>query len=119
MVKQINENMIREAAYFLWEKAGRPDGSAEYFWMKACEQFFNPKKVEIKKPAAKKTCSKKVCAAKKEVATEKKPVVKVTVKPATAKAQPVKKVVIKVQDKPAKKSTATKAATAPFYGSRK
>ena len=33
MVQQINENMIREAAYFLWEKAGRPDGSAEFFWM--------------------------------------------------------------------------------------
>ena len=73
MVKQINENMIREAAYFLWEKAGRPDGSAEYFWMKACEQFFNPKKVEIKKPATKKTCSKKACAVKKEVAPAKKP----------------------------------------------
>ncbi len=55
---QINENMIREAAYFLWEKAGRPDGSAEYFWMKACEQFFAPKKVEIKKTCAKKSAVK-------------------------------------------------------------
>ena len=113
MVKQINENMIREAAYFLWEKAGCPDGSAEYFWMKACEQFFNPKKVEIKKPACKKTATKKApCTAKKNV-------INVVVKQAPAKAQPAKRATAKVQAKPAKKSTATKAAAAPFYGSRK
>ncbi len=68
MAQQITENMIREAAYFLWEKAGRPDGSAEYFWMKACEQFFKPKKVEIKKPAAKKAVpAKKATPAKKKL----------------------------------------------------
>lgn len=113
MVKQINENMIREAAYFLWEKAGCPDGSAEYFWMKACEQFFKPKKVEIKKPACKKT------ATKKATVSVAKTVAKPATKTAAKQAQPVKKVAIKVQAKPAKKSTATKAAAAPFYGSRK
>ena len=63
-MSHINEDMIREAAYFLWEKAGRPEGSAEFFWMKACEQFFAPKKVAIKKPCAKKACAKKPVAAK-------------------------------------------------------
>lgn len=75
MVQQINENMIREAAYFLWEKAGRPEGSAEFFWMKACEQFFKPKKVAIKKPSKKE--EKKVAPVKKVV----KSTVKVTAKP--------------------------------------
>ena len=135
MAQQITENMIREAAYFLWEKAGRPDGSAEYFWMKACEQFFKPKKVEIKKPAtktAKKAQPKKVTVkpakkstpakkavvpAKKVAAPVKKPTVKVLVKPITTTAKPVKKVIIKVQSKPTTKTE--KATTVPFYGSRK
>ena len=132
MAQQINENMIREAAYFLWEKAGRPDGSAEYFWMKACEQFFKPKKVEIKKPVAKKAAVKEVdtkkavvkkavakAPVKKAVVSAKKPVVKLSVKPAPKKAtNTVKKVVIKVQTKPAVKAPAKKAEV-PFYGSRR
>ena len=134
MAQQITENMIREAAYFLWEKAGRPDGSAEYFWMKACEQFFKPKKVEIKKPALKKAQAKKVVkpapkAAKKVVKTEtkatkkvvaplKKPTVKVFVRQVpVAKTEPVKKVVIKVQ--PQANKTAAKKVEPPFYGSRR
>lgn len=112
MAQQITENMIREAAYFLWEKAGRPDGSAEYFWMKACEQFFKPKKVEIKKPTAKKTVP-----AKKTTASTKKTEVKVLVKP-TLTAKAPKKVVLRVQPKPALKAT-KKETTVPFYGSRK
>ena len=130
MAQQITENMIREAAYFLWEKAGRPDGSAEYFWMKACEQFFKPKKVEIKKPVAKKAATKKVetkkavvkkaAAPVKKVATPaKKPVVKVSVKPAPKTMNnTVKKVVIKVQPRPVVKAPAKKTEV-PFYGSRK
>ena len=115
MAQQITENMIREAAYFLWEKAGRPDGSAEYFWMKACEQFFKPKKVEIKKPATKKTQPKnKVVPAKKTVAPTKKAVVKVVVKPIAKKV-----VAKKAQTKPAVKAPARKPVVMPFYGSRR
>ena len=126
MAQQITENMIREAAYFLWEKAGRPDGSAEYFWMKACEQFFKPKKVEIKKAATKKVQPKKTVApvkkatpAPKAAAPVKQPAVKVVAKPAVAvpAAKTVKKVVIKVQTKPVAKPG--KGTTVPFYGSRK
>ena len=118
MVQQINENMIREAAYFLWEKAGRPDGSAEYFWMKAREQFFKPPKVAIKKPAKK--AEKKVVPVKKATPVKPvvKPVVAKTVKPAPkAKAKPVK-VVAKVVAKPAVKS-AKKTSAPVFYGARK
>ena len=130
MAQQITENMIREAAYFLWEKAGRPDGSAEYFWMKACEQFFKPKKVEIKKPATKKavpakkatpakkvTPAKKATPAPKKATVAKKPEMKILVKPTLAAKTP-KKVVIRVQPKPALKAT-KKETTVPFYGSRK
>ena len=132
MAQQITENMIREAAYFLWEKAGRPDGSAEYFWMKACEQFFKPKKVEIKKPVAKKAQPQKekkavVAPVKKVVAPAKKVVVpakkvvkpaqktiKVSVRPAAATVKTAKKVTLRVQPKPRQET-----ATVPFYGSRK
>ena len=106
MVKQINENMIREAAYFLWEKAGRPDGSAEFFWMKACEQFFKPAKVAVKKPAKKvekKEAPKKAVPEKNAT----KPVVAKTVKSAP-----------KAVAKPAVKQ-AKKAAAPVFYGARK
>lgn len=123
MAQQITENMIREAAYFLWEKAGRPDGSAEYFWMKACEQFFKPKKVEIKKLTTKKVqiknsglIKKSLTAVKKSASQIKKPTVKVMVRPAVVE-KPIKKVVIKVQSKTGQKSE--KSTTVPFYGSRK
>ena len=112
MVQQINENMIREAAYFLWEKAGRPDGSAEFFWMKACEQFFKPAKVTVKKPAKK--AEKKVAPVKKEPA-KKAVSVKTATKPVAAK---VVKAATKTVAKPATK-TAKKTAAPVFYGARK
>ena len=40
MVKN-NENAIKEAAYYLWENAGRPMGQDEYFWSLAVAQFSN------------------------------------------------------------------------------
>ena len=109
MVQQISENMIREAAYFLWEKAGRPDGSAEFFWMKACEQFFKPTKVAIKKPAKK--AEKKVVSAKK-VAPQ-KAVAKVALKAKPVVAKPAK-VTAKQTQKEGKK-----LAAPVFYGARK
>lgn len=33
--KQIREERIRTAAYFLWIDAGRPDGKSEEFWLTA------------------------------------------------------------------------------------
>ena len=107
MVQQINENMIREAAYFLWEKAGRPDGSAEFFWMKACEQFFKPAKVAIKKQA-KKAAPKKTTPAPKAA-----PVSKPAQKAKVAVTKPAK-----VVAKPAVKQ-AKKVVAPVFYGTRK
>lgn len=40
MVK-LNENAIREAAYYNWQNAGCPQGQDEYFWSLAVEQLSN------------------------------------------------------------------------------
>ena len=33
-----NENAIREAAYYIWQNAGCPQGQDEKFWMMAVER---------------------------------------------------------------------------------
>ncbi|MGN0914328.1 MAG: DUF2934 domain-containing protein, partial [Alphaproteobacteria bacterium] len=38
MVKN-NENAIREAAYYIWQNAGCPQGQDEVFWSMAVEQI--------------------------------------------------------------------------------
>lgn len=40
MVK-LNDNAIREAAYYNWQNAGCPQGNEEYFWAMAVEQLSN------------------------------------------------------------------------------
>ena len=35
MVDQPNEDKIRERAYALWERSGRPDGQADVHWREA------------------------------------------------------------------------------------
>ena len=49
MNKNINEDNIRVAAYYIWEQAGRPQGKEKECWIKACEQLFAPKKAVAKK----------------------------------------------------------------------
>ena len=39
MANKLNENSIREAAYYLWQNAGCPQGNDEYFWSQAVEQL--------------------------------------------------------------------------------
>ena len=104
MTKEINEENIRVAAYYIWEQAGRPEGKDKECWIKACEQLFAPKKVKVavKKPAAKKVAAPKA--------------VKPVVKPAAPKA-PAKKAAPVA--KPVAKAPVKKAKAAPFYGSRK
>lgn len=34
-----NDQQIRDLAYFLWEKAGRPQGMEHRFWAEAQEQI--------------------------------------------------------------------------------
>ena len=100
MTKQVNEEYIRVAAYYLWENAGRPDGREQEFWQLACTQ------VRGSKPACKKNCSSKKVAAKPA-----------SVKPAVKKAV-AKPVTKKAAAKPA--FVAKPAVVAkPFYGIKK
>ncbi len=57
MSKTVSDQMIREAAYFLWEKAGKPEGDGTEFWVQACAQFYTQK--PVKKTEKKKTTKKK------------------------------------------------------------
>lgn len=55
MVK-LNENAVREAAYYNWQNAGCPQGQDEYFWSLAIEQLSNCcKSSSCKSSSAKKT----------------------------------------------------------------
>lgn len=64
MVKN-NENAIKEAAYFMWENAGRPAGQDDYFWMMAVEQFSNGCKSSSCKAGSSSSAKKSTSAAKK------------------------------------------------------
>lgn len=56
-----NENYIKEAAYYLWQNAGCPNGQDEKFWSMALEQCASSNK----KSCCKKSGSASCAAAKK------------------------------------------------------
>ncbi len=63
-----NEKAIQEAAYFIWQNAGCPQGQDEYFWSMAVEQINNLNKSCNKKSSSsscKSSSSKKSSCAKK------------------------------------------------------
>lgn len=73
MVK-LNENTIREAAYYNWQNAGCPQGQDEYFWTMAMEQVANgccgsckSSKTSCTSSSAKKTVKSSSSTAKKSV----------------------------------------------------
>lgn len=52
----LNENAIREAAYYIWQNAGCPSGRDEQFWAMAIEQLSTPKaKTQCKSSSCEKT----------------------------------------------------------------
>ncbi len=51
----MNENCIKEAAYYLWQNAGCPSGQDEKFWSMAIEQLSSGSKSKC-------NCTKKSCA---------------------------------------------------------
>ena len=67
MNKVLKDENIREAAYFIWEKAGRPEGDGYAFWMQAIEQLSadNCCCGEGKKSCSKKATSEKAAPAAK------------------------------------------------------
>lgn len=56
MVK-LNENAIREAAYYNWQNAGCPQGQDEYFWSMAVEQISKGCNCSCKSSSSKKSSS--------------------------------------------------------------
>lgn len=103
MNKNIKEDHIRVAAYYIWEQEGRPDGKAEECWIKACEQLLAPKK-------------KKTTTAKKTAVKETKTVAKpaITIK-AEAKKEPAKPCAKKACAKSTATAKKAKPAGVPFY----
>lgn len=69
MVK-INENAIREAAYYNWQNAGCPQGQDEYFWQMAVEQLTNCN-CNCSCSSSKKTSSAKKSSSKSSTSTKK------------------------------------------------
>ena len=59
-----NEQAIREAAYYIWQNAGCPNGQDEYFWSMAVEQ--------LSKCCDKSSCAKKTSSCAKKTSTTKK-----------------------------------------------
>ncbi len=59
-MSKLNENAIKEAAYFMWQNAGCPAGNDEYFWTLAVEQYSN-----CNKKSACKSSSNSCSSAKK------------------------------------------------------
>ena len=54
MANNYNENAIREAAYYIWQKAGCPSGMESQHWAMAMDQLYNCK------------CSKSACSSNKK-----------------------------------------------------
>ncbi len=57
-MKKVDENAIREAAYYIWQNSGCPSGQDEKFWAMAVEQLSSSKK-EPAKTTRKCSCAKK------------------------------------------------------------
>ncbi|MDD3668977.1 MAG: DUF2934 domain-containing protein [Alphaproteobacteria bacterium] len=70
---KLNEENIRVAAYYLWEQAGRPDGSGEEFWAKACKQLFGKSVKTAPAKAQKKSLNKPAASGAAKPAAAQKP----------------------------------------------
>jgi len=122
---------IRVAAYYIWEKEGRPEGKDEEIWFKACAQMANANKPAKKAVATKKNTNVVVkkenkpvtkVSAKPVVKKETKPVVKVVKAETKAKAKSTKKTKLataKIKYNPIPVKTATTKIITPLYGSVK
>jgi len=73
MIKN-NEKAIQEAAYFIWQNAGCPQGQDEYFWSMAVEQINSLSSCSKKSSSSsskKSSCPKKSSASTKSTTAKK------------------------------------------------
>ena len=71
MTKNISDENIRVAAYYIWEKKGCPSGADYECWIEACEQVLAPKKSCSKKNTATEGCGTKTATKKASVSKKK------------------------------------------------
>jgi len=91
-----NDAAIREQAYLLWEKEGRPEGREMEFWTRAQVRVAEGEQLtQLTKPAPKRAKPAKADGTAKAAATKVKPAptkaVKARAVKADAKAKPKKK----------------------------
>ena len=101
MTKQMNNEHIRVAAYYLWQKAGCPNGMENDFWFQAQHQLYgsNWNNKNSQKSLSKSSSSK---LATKKVSL--KPAIKPALKPALKKSVSSKQPALMAK---------------PFYGNKK
>ena len=112
MTKQMNNEHIRVAAYYLWQKAGCPNGMENDFWFQAQHQLYGSNLNNHKaQKSLSKSSSTKLANKKVSLKPAIKPALKQAIKPA-----------VKPALKPAfKKPVNAKASVVakPFYGNKK
>jgi len=93
MTNKMNNEHIRVAAYYLWQKAGCPSGRDLEFWNQAYNELYNHN-----------SCNKKSCSKSfSKASNSKMPAKKVALKPVSKKSASAKPVL----------------AAKPFYGIKK
>jgi len=68
MTTKLNENAIREAAYYIWQNAGCPNGQEAQHWALAVEQISS---CTCKKTSSSSKKSSSSCASKSSSSTKK------------------------------------------------
>lgn len=68
MTTKLNENAIREAAYYIWQNAGCPNGQEAQHWALAVEQLSS---CTCKKTSSSSKKSSSSCASKSSSSTKK------------------------------------------------
>jgi len=68
MATKLNENAIREAAYYIWQNAGCPSGQDAQHWAMAVEQLSS---CSCKKSSSSSKKSSSSCASKSTSSTKK------------------------------------------------
>ncbi len=68
MATKLNENAIREAAYYIWQNAGCPNGQEAQHWALAVEQLSS---CTCKKTSSSSKKSSSNCASKSSSSTKK------------------------------------------------
>ena len=93
MTKQTNNEHVRVAAYYLWQKAGCPSGRDLEFWNQAFNELYGHQSFN----------KSNSCKSLSKTSTSKMSTKKVTMKPVSKKTSSAKPVL----------------ATKPFYGIKK